>query len=127
MKLFDNVVDGVGTGRVRRREVERVEGMCVNMCCALSMHEGAKRKYKEGNVGAFAPFVNVKPSDVAVIVDVMGDEEGSLESVEDVTRGCGCRLSVWVDVVLVNLIEEDLCGVGIANALHLFRKESVCP
>ena len=52
--------------------------MCVNMSCALSMHEGAKRKNKESSVGAFAPFVNVKPCDVAMIVDVMGDEEGSL-------------------------------------------------
>ena len=43
----------------------------MNMYCALSMHEGAKRKYKEGNVGAFAPFVNVKPSDVIVVVDVV--------------------------------------------------------
>ena len=33
--------------------------MCVDMYCALSMHESAKRKDKEGNVGAFAPFVNV--------------------------------------------------------------------
>ena len=85
----------------------------MNMYCALSMHESTKRKYKEGNVGAFAPFVNVKSSDVAVVVDVMGYEEGSLESVEDVSGGCGCRTSVWVDVVLVNLIEEDCVGLGL--------------
>ena len=71
--------------------------------------------------------LNVKSSDVAVIVDVMGDEEGCLESVEDVSGGCGCRMSVWVDVVLVNLIEEDLCGVGIVNALHLFGKDLFAP
>ena len=101
--------------------------MCVNMYCALSMHESAKRKDKEGNVGAFAPFVNVKPPDVAVVVDVMSNEESSLESVEDVSGGCGCRMSVWVDVVLVNLIEEDLCGVGIVDALNLFGKDLFAP
>ena len=48
--------------------------MCVNMYRALSVHESAKRKDKEGNVGALAPFVNVEPPDVAVVVDVMSNE-----------------------------------------------------
>ena len=36
-------------------------------------------------------------------------------------------MSVWVDVVLVNLIEEDLCGVGIVDALNLFGKDLFAP
>ena len=100
--------------------------MCVNMYCALSMHESAKRKDKEGNIGAFAPFVDVKSPDVTVVVDVMRNEEGSLESVEDVTGGCGCRLGVWV-TVLVNLIKKNLCGVGIVSALYLLGKDLFAP
>ena len=46
---------------------------------------------------------------------------------EDVSGGCGCRMSVWVDVVLVNLIEEDLCGVGIVDDLNLFGKNLFAP
>ena len=34
---------------------------------------------------------------------------------------------MWVDVVLVYLIEEDLCGVGIANALHWFGEDLFAP
>ena len=45
--------------------------MGVNMYGALAMHESAKCKDEEGNVGALATFVNVKPSDVAVVVDVV--------------------------------------------------------
>ncbi len=45
--------------------------MCVNMYCALSVHESAKRKDKEGDVGAFASFIDVKPSDVGVVVDIV--------------------------------------------------------
>ena len=57
----------------------------------------------------------------------MSNEESSLESVEDVSGGCGCRMSVWVDAVLVNLIEEDLCGVGIVYDLNLFGKDLFAP
>ena len=63
--------------------------MGVDMYSALSMHEVSERKNKEGNVGAFAPFVDVKSSDVTVVVDVMRNEECCLESVKDVARGCG--------------------------------------
>ena len=97
--------------------------MGVNVYCASSVHEKAKCKDKEGNVGTLAPFVNVEPSDLAVVVDVMSNEESSLESMENVSGGCGCRLSAWVDVVLVNLIEEDLCGVRIVDALNLVGKD----
>ena len=41
------------------------------MYSALSMHERSECKDEKGNVGALAPFVNVKPSDVIVVVDVV--------------------------------------------------------
>ena len=63
--------------------------MGVDMYSALSMREMSKRKNKEGNVGAFAPFVDVKSSDVTAVVDVMGNDECCLESVKDVARWCG--------------------------------------
>ena len=97
--------------------------MGVNVYCALAVHESAKRKDEEGNVGALAPFVNVEPSDMAVVVDVMSNEESSLESMENVSGGGRCRVSVRVDVVLVDLIEEDLCGVRIVDALNLVGKD----
>ena len=36
-------------------------------------------------------------------------------------------MSVWVDVVLVDLIEEDLCGVRIVDALNLVGKDLFAP
>ena len=68
--------------------------MGVNMYGALAMHESAKCKDEEGNVGALATFVNVEPSDMAVVVDVMSNEECSLENMENVFGGGGCRGSV---------------------------------
>ena len=97
--------------------------MSVNMYGALAMHESAKCKDEEGNVGALATFVNVKPSDVAVVVDVVSNEKCSLENMENVFGGGGCRGSVCVDVVLVDLIEEDLCRIGIVDNLNLVRKD----
>ena len=90
---------------------------------ALTMHESAKCKDEEGNVGALATFANVKPSDVAVVVDMVSNEKCSLESVENVSGGGGCRESVGVDVVLVDLIEEDLRRIGIVDNLNLVRKD----
>ena len=72
---------------------------------ALAMHESAKCKDEEGNVGALATFVNVKPSDVIVVVDVVRDEKCSLKNVENVFGGGGSRGGLCVDVVLVDLIE----------------------
>ena len=63
--------------------------MCVDVTCALSVHEVTERKNKESNVGTFASFVDVKPSDVIVIVDVVRNEKGCLENVKDVTGRCG--------------------------------------
>ena len=34
---------------------------------------------------------------------------------------------MWVSVVLVDLIEKDLCGVGIVDALNLFGKDKFAP
>ena len=79
----------IGAGRVWGGKIESVGGMCVDVNCALPLHEVTKRKDKEGNVGAFAPFVDVKSSDVTVVVDVMRNEECCLKSVKDVARWCG--------------------------------------
>ena len=49
----------------------RVGSVGVNLYCALAVHESAKCKDEEGNVGALATFVNVKPSDVRVVVNIM--------------------------------------------------------
>ena len=39
--------------------------------CAFDMHKVTKRKDKEGDVGAFASFIDVKSSDVRVVVSVV--------------------------------------------------------
>ena len=97
--------------------------MGVNMYGALAVHESAKCKNEESSVGALATFVNVKPSDVAVVVDVVSNEKCSLENMENVFGGGGCRGGVCVDVVLVDLIKEDLCRIGIVDNLNLIRKD----
>ena len=51
---------------------------------ALPVHKGAERKYKEGNVSAATTFINVEPSDVFVVVDVMTNERRCNEGVEDI-------------------------------------------
>ena len=45
--------------------------MCVDVNCALHMHKVTKSKDKEGDVGAFASFIDVKPSDVGVVVNIV--------------------------------------------------------
>ena len=75
----------------------------------LSTQEGAECEDEKGNVGALATFVDAKPSDVIVVVDVVRDEECSLKNVEDVFRGGVSRGRVCVGVVLVDLIKENLC------------------
>ena len=95
--------------------------MCVDVNCALLVHEVTKRKDKEGNVGAFASFVDMKSSNVRVIVDVVRNEKSCLENLHDVTVRRGCGLSVWIDALLY-LIKQDLCGIRIVGALYLFGK-----
>ena len=45
--------------------------MRVDVDCAFVMHKVSKRKDKEGDVGAFASFIDVKPSDVGVVVNIV--------------------------------------------------------
>ena len=56
----------------------------MDMNGALPMHESAERKDKEGNVGAAAALIDVKSSDVFVVIDVVTDEGRSYEGVEDI-------------------------------------------
>ena len=56
----------------------------MDMNGALPMHKSAERKDKEVNVGTAAAFIDVKSSDVFVVVDVVTDEGRSYEGVEDV-------------------------------------------
>ena len=58
--------------------------MGVNVSCALAVHESAKCKDEEGNVGALATLVNVQTSDAIVIVDVVCYEVGCLKDVNHV-------------------------------------------
>ena len=81
---FVYVLNMISCGWVGRWEVECVGGVCVNMNGALPMHEGAERKNKEGNVGAAAALIDVKSSDVFVVIDVVTDEGRSYEGVEDI-------------------------------------------
>ena len=81
----------------------------MNMYGTLSMQKGAERENKESNISALAAFVDVEPSDVIVVVDVVRDEECSLNNVEDVFRRGVSGGRVCVEMVLVYLIEENLC------------------
>ena len=56
----------------------------MDMNGALPVHESAERKNKEGNVGAVAALIDVKSSDVFVVIDVVTDEGRSYECVEDI-------------------------------------------
>ena len=56
----------------------------MNVTGALPMHEGAECKDKESYVGTASSFVDVKSSDVFVVVDVVRDERCSYEDVENV-------------------------------------------
>ena len=68
--MFGDVFNMFGTGRIGRGKVQRVGGMRVDVDCAFAMHKVSKRKDKEGDVGGFASFIDVKPSDVGVVVDI---------------------------------------------------------
>ena len=81
---FIYVLDVISCGWVGWWEVECVGGACVSMNGALPVHKGAERKYKEGNVSAATTFINVEPSDVFVVVDVMTNERRCNEGVEDI-------------------------------------------
>ena len=51
---------------------------------ALPMHESAECENKESNVGTATALVDVKSSDVLVVVDVVSDEGCSYKGEEDV-------------------------------------------
>ena len=81
---FVYVINMIGGGWVGWWEVECVGGVCVNMNGTLPVHKGAERKDKEVNVGTAAAFIDVKSSDVFVVVDVVTDDGRSYEGVGDV-------------------------------------------
>ena len=60
--------------------------MCVDVNCALLVHEMSKSKDKKGNVCGFASFVDMESPDVRVIVDVVGYEKRGLEYTGDVSE-----------------------------------------
>ena len=45
--------------------------MRVDVDRAFAMHEVPKRKDKKGDVSAYTSFIDVKPSDVGVVVDIV--------------------------------------------------------
>ena len=59
---------------------------------------------------------------MTVVVDVLSNEECRLKDVEYVFGGGGCGVSVWVNVVMVDLVKENLRGVWIVNALNSARR-----
>ena len=56
----------------------------MDMYGALPIHESAECKNEESYVGAASSFVDVKSSDVFVVVDVVRHERCSYEDVENV-------------------------------------------
>ena len=53
-----------------------------------------------------------------VVVDVLSNEKCGLKDVQYVLGGGGCGVSVWVNVVMVDLVEENLCGLWIVDVLN---------
>ena len=97
--------------------------MGVNMYGALSVHESPECEDEEGNVGTLTTLVNVESSNVSGVVDVVRDEKCGLKDVEDIIGSGGCGEGLCVDVVLMNLIKEDLRGVGIVDSMNLVKKD----
>ena len=86
----------INSGWVWLGNFQHVCGLCVYMNCTLPMHVMPKGKDKESDVGGSASFVNVKPSDVGVVIDVVEDEKGGLKDASDVTERSGSRLGIWI-------------------------------
>ena len=70
-EFFGNVLNMICAGRIRRGEIERVGGVRVDMNRTLFMHVVSEGKNKESNVRGSSSFINVKPSNVRVVVDVV--------------------------------------------------------
>ena len=79
-----NVLNVICTGRIRGGEIKRIGGVRVDMNRTLFVHVMSEGKDKESNVRGSASFINVKPPDVRVIVDVVGYEKRGLEYTGDV-------------------------------------------
>ena len=56
-----------------------------------------------------------------MVVDVLSNEKCGLKDVQYVLGGGGCGVSVWVNVVMVDLVKENLCGLWIVNVLNSIR------
>ena len=70
-EFSSNVLNVICTGRIRRGEIKRVGGVRVDMNRTLFMHVVSEGKHKESNVRGSTSFINVKPSNVRVVVDVV--------------------------------------------------------
>ncbi len=66
-----NVLNVICAGRIGRGEIEGVSGVCMDMNRTLLVHVVSESKDKKGNVRGLTSFVNVKSSDVGVVVYVM--------------------------------------------------------
>ena len=54
-------------------------------------------------------------------IGVLRNEKGSLENVEDVLGGCGRRVSARAGGLLLNLVEENVCGLWVVSAANTVR------
>ena len=102
-----DILDMICTGRIRRGEIEGVGGVCMDMNRTLLVHVVSESKDKKGNVRGLTSFVNVKSSDVGVVVDIMRNEKGGLKCASDITESSGFGLGIWVEPLL-NLIKQYL-------------------
>ena len=66
-----DVLNVICAGGIGRGEVQRVGGVRVDVNRTFAMHVMPKGKDKKSDVGGSASFVNVKPSDVGVVIDVV--------------------------------------------------------
>ena len=82
----------------------------------VTLHESVESESEEGDVGALVTFIDVYPSDVFMVVNVLCNEKSGLENVENVLGGGRCGVSTRVSGVLLNLVEEDVCGLRIVYA-----------
>ena len=103
-EFFGDVLNVICTGRVGGGKIKRIGGMCMDMNRTLLVHVVSESKDKKGNVRGLTSFVNVKSSDVRVVVDVMRNEKGGLKCASDITESSGFGLGIWVEPLL-NLIK----------------------
>ena len=64
--------------------------MSVYVYGTVTSHEGAESESEEGDVGAIATLINVNPSDVFMVINVLCNEKSGLENVENVLGGGRC-------------------------------------